>query len=215
MRDRRILLAALGWMFASSAGWGKDDVSLVDASAAIPDLIVDLRYATADNFLKRPLYPAGARCLLLRSTVERLVHAAELLRAKGFRVKVYDCYRPLSVQWEMWKVMPQPGYVADPRKGSNHNRGAAVDLTLSTSTGAEVEMPTPFDTFGPAAHHDYAHVSAAARKNREALRQAMETAGFKPNRMEWWHYDLPGAEQRPVLDLPLGAPPAASADAGR
>jgi D-alanyl-D-alanine dipeptidase len=205
-------VGALAGLFAA-VGWAAPKTPLVEATAAIPDLIVDLRYATANNFLKRPLYPASARCLLLKTAAERLARAAEHLRAMGLRVKVYDCYRPLSVQWEMWKMMPQPGYVADPRKGSNHNRGAAVDLTLASSSGAEVEMPTAFDTFAPAAHHGYDAVSAKARTNREVLRQAMEAAGFKVNRMEWWHYDLPDAQMHPILDVPFAATPTTS-DAG-
>jgi zinc D-Ala-D-Ala dipeptidase len=178
---------------------------LVEVRQAIPDVVVDLRYATADNFLKEQVYPDGARCLLRREAVERLARAAEALRARGFRLRLYDCYRPRSVQWKMWRILPKPGYVADPRKGSNHNRGAAVDLTLATAAGAEVEMPTPFDTFGPAAHHGFSGGSEASRRHRELLREAMEAAGFRPNRMEWWHYDLRGATVLPVLDVPLVA----------
>ena len=107
----------------------------------------------------------------------------------------------------MWKLYPRPGYVANPKKGSNHNRGAAVDLTLVTSEGKAVEMPTPFDTFTRAAHQGYTGGSAQSRENRERLRSAMEAAGFRPNRMEWWHFDLPGATQLPVLDVPFGPAP--------
>ncbi|MBI3182425.1 MAG: D-alanyl-D-alanine dipeptidase [Myxococcales bacterium] len=178
---------------------------LVDASSVVKGLVVDLRYATEDNFLKKKVYPDSARCLLRKSAAAKLAQAAQALSAKGFRLRVYDCYRPRSVQWEMWKILPKPGYVADPRKGSNHNRGAAVDLTLATADGGEVEMPTPFDTFSEAAHHGYQGGSEASRKNRDTLLKAMEAAGFKPNRMEWWHYDLPGAGQFPVLDQPFEA----------
>jgi D-alanyl-D-alanine dipeptidase len=176
---------------------------LVDAAEVIPDLIVDLRYATSNNFLKRRLYPEGARCLLLATMADRLARAAERLRQRGFRIKVYDCYRPLSVQRQMWKVMPQPGYVADPRRGSNHNRGAAVDLTLADLDGSEVEMPTAFDTFDAAAHHGYAKAPPTAARNREILREAMEQAGLRKNRLEWWHYELPQAERLPILESPL------------
>jgi zinc D-Ala-D-Ala dipeptidase len=176
---------------------------LVEAKGVVEDLAVDLRYATKDNLLHRQVYPDGARCLLLPETAERLARAAAQLRAQGLRLKVYDCYRPRAVQWEMWKLYPRPGYVADPKKGSNHNRGAAVDLTLVTAEGKAVEMPTPFDTFTPAAHQGYAGGSAKSRANRETLRQAMEAAGFRPNRMEWWHFDLPGATKLPVLDVPF------------
>ncbi|XXF77126.1 D-alanyl-D-alanine dipeptidase [Myxococcaceae bacterium GXIMD 01537] len=179
---------------------------LVDAAEVVKDLGVDLRYATADNFLKRKVYPDEARCLLLPETAARLKKAADALRPQGYRLKVYDCYRPLAVQWEMWKILPKPGYVADPRTGGNHNRGAAVDLTLMTPEGREVEMPTPFDTFSPAAHHGYTGGTEASRKHREVLRAAMLGAGFTPNRMEWWHYDLPGARKLPVLDVPFTAP---------
>lgn len=180
--------------------------AVVDATELIPDLVVDLRYATDDNFLKRRVYPEDARCMLLKDSAQRLKKAADALRPKGYRLKVYDCYRPRAVQYEMWKIMPQPGYVADPKFGSNHNRGAAVDLTLVTLDGAEVEMPTKFDDFTPAAHHGHTGGTEASRKHREILRGAMEGAGFKRNKMEWWHYDLPGAKKLPVLDVPFTRP---------
>jgi D-alanyl-D-alanine dipeptidase len=182
------------------------DSPVVDATEVIPDLVVDLRYATDDNFLKRRVYPEDARCMLLKDSAQRLKKAADALRAKGYRLKVYDCYRPRAVQYEMWKIMPQPGYVANPKFGSNHNRGAAVDLTLVRLDGAEVEMPTKFDDFTPAAHHGYKGGTEASRKHREILREAMEGAGFKRNKMEWWHYDLPGAKKLPVLDVPFTRP---------
>ncbi|RKG85874.1 D-alanyl-D-alanine dipeptidase [Corallococcus terminator] len=178
-------------------------VELVDAATVIPDLILDLRYATKDNFLKRQVYPDGARCLLLPDSVSRLKKAADVLRPQGYRLKVYDCYRPRAVQYEMWKILPKPGYVANPAKGSNHNRGGAVDLTLATVDGGEVEMPTPFDDFTPKAHHGYMGGTPASREHREVLRAAMEGVGFQRNKMEWWHYDLPGATKLPVLDVPF------------
>ena len=180
---------------------------VVDATEVVTDLVLDMKYATSDNFLKQQVYPDGARCLLLPQTAERLKKAADTLRGQGYRLKVYDCYRPIAVQWQMWKILPKPGYVANPKKGGNHNRGAAVDLTLVTAGGEEVEMPTPFDTFTRAAHQGYAGGSAKSRANRERLRAAMEAAGFKPNRMEWWHFDLPGATKLPVLDVPFGPKP--------
>jgi zinc D-Ala-D-Ala dipeptidase len=177
--------------------------TLREVKQRIPDAVVDLRYATPDNFLKRTLYPPGARCLLRPEALDRLEQAAKALREKGYRLKLLDCYRPRSVQWQMWKVMPKPGYVADPRKGSNHNRGVAVDLTLVTLEGAEVEMPTAYDAFTPAAHHGHAGASPGARKHRELLLEEMERAGFRRNRMEWWHYDLRGAARYSVLDEPV------------
>lgn len=176
---------------------------VVDATEVIPDLVLDLRYATDDNFLKRSVYPKDARCMLLKDAAQRLKKAADVLRPQGYRLKVYDCYRPHAVQFEMWKIMPQPGYVADPKFGSNHNRGAAVDLTLVTLEGAEVEMPTKFDDFSRSAHHGFQGGTEASRKHRKLLLEAMEGAGFKRNKMEWWHYDLPGARMLPVLDVPF------------
>lgn len=178
----------------------RTEPELVEVLSVIPDALLDLRYTTEQNFLGRRLYPEGARCLLLRETATKLEAAATALRARGFRLKLFDCYRPRSVQWEMWKVLPKPGYVANPRFGSNHNRGAAVDLTLTTLDGKAVEMPTDFDVFGPQASHRYPGGSPAARANRALLLEAMTAAGFKPNRAEWWHYDLPDARSRPVLD---------------
>jgi D-alanyl-D-alanine dipeptidase len=188
---------AMGLWLTASGG------PVVDATETVKDLMVDMKYATPDNFLKQKVYPDGARCLLLPDAAERLAKAAEKLRAQGYRLKVYDCYRPIAVQWQMWKLVPNPGYVANPKKGGNHNRGAAVDLTLVTMDGAEVEMPTAFDAFEKAAHHGYKGGTEASRKHREILRAAMEGAGFKRNAMEWWHYDLPGATKLPVLDVPF------------
>jgi D-alanyl-D-alanine dipeptidase len=176
---------------------------LVEVSTLVPDAVVDLRYATADNFMKKQVYPDGARCLLLARSAKLLATAAEALRAQGFRLRLYDCYRPHSVQYELWKVMPKPGYVADPKTGSNHNRGGAVDLSLVTLDGKDVEMPSGYDFFGRAAHHAFTGGTASSRVNRDLLRAAMEAVGFKPNPLEWWHYDLPDAAKYPLRDEPF------------
>lgn len=181
---------------------------LIEAKTRVKDLVVDLRYATKDNFLSTAVYPANARCLLLKPALDKLEAAATDLRAKGFRLKVWDCYRPISVQHTLWKAFPRRGYVADPNKGGSlHNRGAAVDLTLVTPDGAEVEMPTPYDNFTKAAHHSYAGGTDQSLKHRAVLRAAMEAAGFKRNPMEWWHYELPDAIALPVRDEPFDAQP--------
>jgi D-alanyl-D-alanine dipeptidase len=177
--------------------------ALVDASTRVPGLVVDLAYARDDNFLGKAVYPEGARCLLLPGVADRLAVVARALEPRGFRLKAWDCYRPLHVQWAMWKLVPRKGYVADPHSGSHHNRGAAVDVTLVTVEDAAVDMPTPFDTFGPAAHHGSTAGTPEARAHRELLRQVMVEAGFRPNRMEWWHYDAPERRGAPLLDVPL------------
>jgi zinc D-Ala-D-Ala dipeptidase len=176
---------------------------LVDAAQGVPGLVVELRYAQADNFFEKAFYPKGARCLLLAPVAQRLARAAEDVARHGYRLKVWDCYRPHAVQWQMWERLPRRGYVADPRTGSHHNRAAAVNVTLVRADGTEVEMPTAFDTFGPAARQDAPLKSAEVSSRRALLRAAMEAAGFHTNRMEWWHYEAPEAKGAPLLDVPL------------
>jgi len=178
--------------------------ALVDATTAVPDLKVDLRYATDQNFLKQAVYPAGARCWVLPETAERLTHAAASLRQKGYRMVAWDCYRPFTVQKKMWELFPHKGFVADPNHGgSHHNRGAAVDVSLLDEEGNPVEMPTAFDTFSRASFVRYAGGTESSRAHRDLLVQAMEAAGFLRNPMEWWHFDIPEAIHHPVLDAPL------------
>jgi D-alanyl-D-alanine dipeptidase len=176
---------------------------LVDVQGRVPGLVVELRYARADNYFQHALYPGGARCLLLKPVAERLARAAADVAAHGYRLKAWDCYRPLKVQWEMWARLPRRGYVADPHKGSQHNRAAAVDVTLVQKDGTEVEMPTPFDTFLPTARQDAPVGKPEVAERRALLRAAMEAAGFKINRMEWWHYEAPEGHSAPLLDVPL------------
>lgn len=176
---------------------------LIDATTVVPDLTVDLRYASNNNVMKRQVYPTDARCLLLGRSAMQLAKAAAKLRPQGYRLKAYDCYRPHSVQYELWKIMPKPGYVANPRTGSHHNRGAAIDVTLVTLDGGAVEMPSGYDVFGRAAHHAFAAGTQASLAHRDRLREAMEHAGFIKNPMEWWHYDLPNAVKYPLRDEPL------------
>jgi D-alanyl-D-alanine dipeptidase len=179
---------------------------LVDVTRLIPDARLDIRYASTRNFTGRALYPV-ARCLLVPDAAERLARAAAALRAKGFRLLLYDCYRPLSVQRELWKARPEPGYVADPATGSHHNRGAAVDLALADRDGRPVEMPTDFDAFSPRARAWASEgLTHAARRHRDLLRAAMLAAGFTVNPLEWWHYDAPRPLTAPLLDRPLDAP---------
>jgi D-alanyl-D-alanine dipeptidase len=198
------LLAALALAAAPSAPAATP--ALVDVGRRLPDAVLDLRYATADNITGRPLYPV-ARCLLRAEVAERLARAAAALRREGFRLLLFDCYRPLSVQRQLWKVMPRRGYVADPATGSNHNRAAAVDLSLADLAGVPVEMPTGFDAFEPRARAwASAGVTPTARRHRDALRVAMTGAGFSVNPMEWWHFDAHGASALPLLDVPLDGP---------
>lgn len=199
------LVLALALAAAPVPGPAADPDPLVDAAKVVPGLDVSMRYATEDNFLHRAVYPKGARCLLRRSVAKRLAAAARWLAPKGYRLRVWDCYRPHSVQEAMWKLVPKPGYVANPKTGSNHNRGTAVDLTLITQDGGEVEMPTGFDSFTPQAHQDDTSSSPAARAHRDLLHRAMRQAGFYAINHEWWHYNAPHARSFAILDASLTA----------
>lgn len=163
----------------------------------------DIRYATPQNFVGQRLYPEG-RCLLREQTAEKLLAADKDLRASGLALKVYDCYRPLSVQRRMWEIVPDERYVANPEKGSRHNRGAAVDLTLVDAvSGAELWMPTPYDDFSERAHRSYAALPPEPAANRKRLEDAMTRHGFTGLPTEWWHFDDADWQRYAVLDVPF------------
>ncbi len=164
------------------------DDPLVDAAALVPGLIVRLAYATPENLTGRALYPAGARCLLRRSVAERLALAAKALQRRQLRLVARDCTRSPEAQAALWKAHPHAGAVADPARGSLHERGVAIDLELADPAGAAVPLPTPFDAFGPLAAADAPLPEGAAKANRDALQSAMTAAGFRVNPKEWWHY---------------------------
>ncbi len=123
------------------------------------------------------------------------------LEGMNLGLKVWDCYRPLAVQQTLWTILPDERYVANPRKGSRHNRAASVDVTLVDSEGKELQMPTGFDDFGPRAHHHYQDLPDRAIRNRDLLKGMMEKAGFIPLSDEWWHYDDEKWVQYDIMDL--------------
>lgn len=182
------------------------DARLIDIRTVNPKIAIDIRYATTNNFLKKQLYPV-ARCVLRGAAAKRLSQVQDDLAKKGLGLKVYDCYRPLSVQKQMWQIMPDSRYVANPAKGSRHNRGAAVDITLVDSKGKELEMPTGFDDFTERASRSYSGASTQAKKNRQLLEDAMKKYGFIPLATEWWHFDAPGWDKFAVLDVSFGEIP--------
>ena len=175
---------------------------LVEVQKLDPTLRKEIRYATAKNFMEEVLYDDD-RCFLRPETAERLVAAHRELQKEGLGIKVYDCYRPLSVQKRMFARFPQPGYVADPAKGSNHNRGAAVDCTLVDRDGKELEMPSDYDEFTERAHLAYDQAPERQLANRAKLQKVMLAQGFTSITMEWWHFDAPNAAAYPVLDIPI------------
>lgn len=187
----------------------------IDIAVAIPDAVIDMRYASADNFTGIVLYPV-ARCLLRRAVADRLVEAAAALRAHDRRLLLWDCYRPAALQQTLWERVQDPRYVAKPVfaadgtpvSGSRHSRGAAIDVGLVDAAGAAVVLPTPHDDFTRAAHR-----KAAARSKGKAelaiLDAALEGAGFIGLPTEWWHYDAPDAARFPLADVALDTPAAA------
>jgi zinc D-Ala-D-Ala dipeptidase len=174
---------------------------LVDLKVVSPNIRQDIRYATNNNFMKRRLYPV-ARCLLHKKVAEQLHQVQLNLEKSNLGIKVFDCYRPLSIQRQMWKMLPDNRYVANPVQGSRHNRASAVDLTLvDLSSGKNKEMPSEFDDFSNRAHMNYEAASVEAKKNRNDLRMVMQKHGFKSIPTEWWHYDSSEWKQYPLLDI--------------
>ena len=170
------------------------------------DFILDIKYATADNFLKQAVYDCG-ECYLREATAKALLAAQKEFVKRGYSLKLFDCYRPLSVQKKMWKILPGTHYVANPAKGSKHNRGAAVDLTLvDLATGKELDMGTPFDTFSPRAHHTYTQLPKEVLDNRKLLKEVMDKYNFKSIYSEWWHYEYRPEMASAVEDLPWECP---------
>ncbi|WP_234424323.1 M15 family metallopeptidase [Aquimarina sp. Aq107] len=151
--------------------------------------VLDMKYATKDNFLKKAVYSC-AKCYVRGVVAKALIAANKDFMAKGYRIKLFDCYRPHSVQKKMWKIFPNPGYVADPKGGSIHNKGAAVDITLTDLKGNQLDMGTKFDHFGKEAHHSYKSLSDEVLANRKILKEIMEKHGFSIIRTEWWHYNF-------------------------
>jgi len=191
---RGVLLIAI----ACGSARAESPADLVDVAAVIPDAVLDLRYATADNFTGVVLY-AKATCKLRRGVAERLAKAAKALRADDRRLLIWDCYRPTSVQAALWKRVHDPRYVADPKLGSVHSRGAAVDVGLVDAKGAAVTLPTAFDDFTKAAHRDHALIGDRGAEARR-LEAAMRDAGFVGLPTEWWHFDAPDAAKYPLAD---------------
>lgn len=169
----------------------------------ITDIPLDVRYATTNNFMHRRLYPV-ARVFLRRPAAIALHEVERDLAREGLGLKVFDGYRPYRVTVQMWKPIRNPDFVADPAKGSRHNRGAAVDLTLiDLRTGQELAMPTGYDDFTSRARQDFNDLPAAVIANRAKLRSTMISYGFDPLPSEWWHFDFRGWSKFELLDVPL------------
>lgn len=162
-------------------------------------ILLDLRYAGKNNFVGEKMYDCP-RCYLRPAVARALKEVQRELQKKGLGLKLYDCYRPQSIQWALWKKVPNPQYVADPRKGSMHNRGSAIDLTLVDKNGRELDMGTPYDYFGPEAYIDFTRFAQYVLDNRKTLQNVMISKGFRTVRTEWWHFSFTKAAY-PLSDM--------------
>jgi D-alanyl-D-alanine dipeptidase len=185
---------------APAAANAPDPDALVNLEELIPGIRLDIRYATTNNFTGQKLYPV-AKCYLRRQAAEQLKQVQDELRGMGLALKIFDGYRPLSVQKKMWAIYPNPGFVADPAKGSKHNRGAAVDLTLIRLDGTELAMPTPYDDFTGKAASRYMDLPEEVIKNRALLERVMREHDFRELNTEWWHFDFRNSRKYDILDI--------------
>jgi D-alanyl-D-alanine dipeptidase len=177
-----------------------NDTTFVNLKSYSNAFVYDMKYATDDNFLKAKVYDC-AECFLRLKTVKALIKVNAKLAQKGYTIKIYDCYRPLDIQKKMWEIVPNPKYVANPKTGSIHNRGGAVDISLVDSQGKSVDMGTDFDFFGEKASHLYQDLPKNVLQNRKLLKSVMISAGFNSFDSEWWHYNLKAGLKNPVSNV--------------
>lgn len=190
-----------------ASGPPAQSADLVELITLEPTLHLDIRYATAQNFVHRQVY-AQARAFLLRDAAVALVRVHRGLRARGYGLLIFDGYRPWRVTRTLWELTPPAdrAFVANPRRGSRHNRGCAVDLSLyELATGAEVPMPSGYDEASPRSAAKYAGGTESQRRALDVLIAAMASEGFAVLSNEWWHYDLRGCDQHPLVDVPFEA----------
>ncbi|SHK76537.1 D-alanyl-D-alanine dipeptidase [Chitinophaga jiangningensis] len=174
---------------------------LVNLEQYIPGIKKDVRYATTNNFTHQKLYSSTA-IYLRKPAAEKLKQVQAILKKKGYGLLIYDAYRPYRCTELMFKIVSNDLYAADPKKGSGHNRGVAVDLSMvDLKTGKPVAMPTDFDDFTHKAHENYQPSDPTVTANRKLLRDTMKQLGFKGSRTEWWHYYLPDYKKYPLMDI--------------
>lgn len=174
---------------------------LVDLEKFIPGIIIDIKYATEDNFTKKVLYKSPKAYLRLPAA-KALKKIQDELKKQNLELKIFDAYRPYSVTELMWEYVKDDRYAADPKKGSRHNRGCAVDVTIVDSrTGKEIEMPTNYDNFTQKAHHGYMKLPKKVIMNRVLLKKIMEKNGFESITSEWWHYDFKGWSKYHLMNI--------------
>jgi len=179
--------------------------AMLELKSIIPDLVYDLRYATTNNFTGKRIYPADLNTTFLRRTPALALRIINQELAKeGLKLKIFDAYRPYSATCRFWKLIKDERYVANPSKGSGHNRGIAIDLTLIDAlTEEEIDMGTGFDHFSDTAHHSFSNLPKENLRNREKLKTIMEKNGFKALETEWWHYFWPNDKNYMIMDIPF------------
>jgi D-alanyl-D-alanine dipeptidase len=203
----------LGWWLLVCVCAGAQELPRESGNFRQPDLVelikldpaikLDIRYATSNNFVGRPVYQE-ARAFLQRPAAEALLRALHKLKAQGYGLLVFDGYRPWAITKLFWDITPadKHNFVANPAKGSKHNRGCAVDLSLyDLKTGQEIEMPSSYDEFSERAYPTYKGGTAEQRRARAFLRRAMEVEGFRVNEYEWWHFDYKDWPRYPILNI--------------
>ena len=180
-------------------------LEMVELKQLVSNIKYDLAYARKSNFTKHRLYPKKLKSTYLRKEPAlALSKIAVELAEKGLGIVVWDAYRPYAVTERFWKLIHDERYVANPIKGSGHNKGIAIDLTLyELSSGRLIDMPTGFDDFSETAHHGYQQISEIELKNRELLKDVMEKNGFIKFETEWWHYSWPSPSKYDVLNIPF------------
>jgi zinc D-Ala-D-Ala dipeptidase len=175
--------------------------TLIDLEGFVPGLVLDIRYATTNNFTKQRIYKL-AKAYARKPVAEALLKVQQELNSRGLGIKVYDAYRPYKATVKFYEIYPDTTYVASPYRGSRHNRGCALDLTIiNLKTGEELKMPTPYDSFKKEAWPSTPVSDPEIAKNRAMLIAVMEKNGFRVNSSEWWHYDFRGWKNYEVLDI--------------
>nr|WP_223412772.1 D-alanyl-D-alanine dipeptidase [Erwinia amylovora] len=182
------------------------DTDLVDISVALPQVKIDLKYATADNITGRAIYLEN-RCLLHPNAVAALLQSSRIAQLAGFTLLIYDAYRPQQAQQNLWLACPDPDYVVPPGLGSNHCRGTAVDVTLVDNEGWIVDMGAGFDEMHPRSHAYHPAVPMQAQRHRLLLNAIMSGGGFCGIATEWWHFELHQAASYPLLPEQFGCHP--------
>jgi D-alanyl-D-alanine dipeptidase len=200
MGKSKVFILLISLVFCSKLGIAQSDTSLVEITKQCPNIILDIRYATPNNFTGVAVYPE-AKAYARFEVVKKLCEVSDKLAKDSLKLVVFDAYRPLQVQYKFWQLLPDERYVANPKNGSRHNRGAAVDVTLADFFGNYLEMPTAFDDFSEKASPNYKGATKIATKNRDFLIELMRNFGFSVYPSEWWHFDFEGWEKYSVLDI--------------